>query len=496
MLVTCSEMSAAERLFFSDARSPEPWMDEAGRLCAAAILDFFPLAARAKVFCGRGNNGGDALVVARWLKREGWRVEVILSDGAEGLSPLARKKFSEWEDEPLPSRSVADVFVEGRSLVLVDGLVGIGAKGELRGTLRELAAAMNAMRRRESGTTFAIDLPSGFDADLGVAGPDAVVADVTLTITAAKTGFVADGAENTVGRIVEIPLGIPLTSGDVSRRCLFPSNLRPRLPRRDFNTHKGDAGRVVIVAGSKGLTGAAVLSALGASHGGAGLVTVCVPDEIYGIVAAKAPPEVMVRPYRDGSEVRNLTADVFAVGPGLGSSLAEGIEALLIEETRPVVIDADALNFLARRPGGMPAFAGPRLLTPHPGEMARLIGGSTGEGRAELAGRFANEHGITLLLKGARTVVASPGRPLEFNTTGHPGMASGGMGDVLTGLCAALIGQGLDAHDAACLGSWLLGRAAELARRDLGVAAESITAPLVADRIGAALLALQTPGTP
>jgi hydroxyethylthiazole kinase-like uncharacterized protein yjeF len=494
MLVTCSEMSAAERVFFSGDRSPEPWMDEAGRLCAVAILDFFPTAARARVFCGRGNNGGDALVVARWLKREGWWVDVILSDGAEGLSPLARKKFAEWEEEPLPSRSC--VGVEGRPLVLVDGLVGIGAKGELRGTIRDLAAAMNAARRKESGTTFAIDLPSGFDADLGVAGPDAVVADVTLAITAAKTGFVADGAENTVGRIIEIPLEIPLTSGDASRRCLFPSNLRPRFPRRDFDTHKGNAGRAVIVAGSKGLTGAAVLSALGASHGGAGLVTICVPDEIYGIVAAKAPPEVMVRPYRDGAEVRDLTADVFVVGPGLGSSLVEGIEALLIEETRPVVIDADALNFLARRPGGMTAFAGPRLLTPHPGEMARLTGGPTGEGRAALAGRFAAEHGITLLLKGARTVITTPGRALEFNTTGHPGMASGGMGDVLTGLCAALIGQGLDPHDAACLGSWLLGRAAELARRDLGVAAESITAPLVADRIGAALLALQTPGTP
>ena len=496
MLVTCSEMSEAERIFFSGDRSAEPWMDEAGRLCAAAILDFFPTEARAKVFCGRGNNGGDALVVARWLKRRGWQVEVILSDGVEGLSPLARKKFAEWEEEAHPPRCCPGEGVEGLPLVLVDGLVGIGAKGELRGTLRDLAATMNAMRRKETGTTFAIDLPSGFDADLGVAGPDVVVADVTLAITAAKTGFVADGSENTVGRIVEIPLEIPLTSGDASRRCLFPSNLRPRLPRRAFDTHKGAAGRVVIMAGSKGLTGAAVLSALGASHGGAGLVTVCVPGEIYPIIAAKAPPEVMVRPYLDTSEIRGLAADVFAVGPGLGAALLPGIEEFLIEETRPLVIDADALNTLSRRSGGIPPFAGPRLLTPHPGEMARLTGGATAEGRASLAGRFASDHGITLLLKGARTVIASPGRPLEFNTTGHPGMASGGMGDVLTGLCAALIGQGLDPHDAACLGSWLLGRAAELAKRDLGMAAESITAPLVADRIGSALLALQTPGTP
>ncbi len=496
MLVTCSEMSEAERLFFSGGRSPEPWMDEAGRLCARAILHFFPVAGTARIFCGRGNNAGDALVVARWLQREGWRVEVILSDGADGLSPLARKKLDEWQEEPLHPPSVSGFGSEGLPLVLVDGLVGIGSKGALRGTLLALAASMNEMRCKESGTTFAIDLPSGFDADLGIAGPGAVVADVTLTITAAKTGFVTDGAADTVGRIVEIPLGIPLTAGDESRRCLFPSNLRPRLARRNFETHKGAAGRVVIVAGSKGLTGAAVLSAIGASRGGAGLVTVCVPDEIYAIVAAKAPSEVMVRPYRNGAEVRELAADVFAVGPGMGSSLAKGIEALLIEETRPVVMDADALNALARRPGGVPAFAGPRLLTPHPGEMARLVGRSAEDGRAEQAIRFATQHGVSLLLKGARSVIASPGRPLEFNTTGHPGMASGGMGDVLTGLCAALIGQGHDEHDAACLGSWLLGRAAELAKRDLGTAAESITASLVAERIGAALLALQTPGTP
>jgi hydroxyethylthiazole kinase-like uncharacterized protein yjeF len=490
MLVTCSEMSEAERIFFSGNRSPEPWMDEAGRLCAAAILDFFPTPGRAAIFCGKGNNGGDALVVGRWLKREGW---IVSLERTEALSDLAGKKLAEFEAEPALSDRVAG---DSRPLIVVDGLLGIGAKGDLRGEIRGMADRINALRQEASATCFSIDLPSGFDADAGKAGAGAVVADVTLTITAAKTGFVVDGAENHVGRLVEIPLEIPVEAGDTTRRFLFPSNLRPRLPRRDFTTHKGDAGRVVIVAGSKGLTGAAVLSALGASNGGAGLVTVCVPEEIYPIVAAKAPPEVMVRPYRDASEIRGLAADVFAVGPGLGATLLPGIEEFLIEETRPLVIDADALNALSRRPGGIPTFAGPRLLTPHPGEMARLTAGATDESRAALARRFADKHGITLLLKGARTIVASPGRPLEFNTTGHPGMASGGMGDVLTGLCAALIGQGLDPHDAACLGSWLLGRAAELAKRDLGLAAESVTAPLVANRIGAALLALQTSGTP
>lgn len=492
MLVTCSGMSEAERRFFAD-RSPEPWMDEAGRLCAAAILDFFPEPARALIFCGKGNNGGDALVVARWLKRHGWSTDLRFSGPTDELSPLARRKLAEYESEVSPSGPAS---LAARPLVLVDGLVGIGARGELRGRLRELAAEMNRIRQSEAGTTFAIDLPSGFDADAGIPGPDAVVADFTLSITAPKTGFVRDGAEHHLGRIVEIPLEIPLPEGDRSRGILFPLNLRSRLPRRAFDTHKGAAGRVVLVAGSHGLTGAAVLSALGASNGGAGLVTVCVPADVHAIIAAKAPAEVMVRPYRSFDEIAALPADIFGVGPGLGGSPAPGLLEFLTGAPRPIVIDADALNHLARFPEKRAALPRQRLLTPHPGEMARLAGVAPGFDRASLARRFSEEHGISLLLKGSRTVVATPGRPLEFNSTGHPGMASGGMGDVLTGLCTALAGQGLDLHDAACVGSWLLGRAAELAVRERRIAQSSVTAPLVAEYLGMAWQALETPGSP
>lgn len=490
MLVTCSAMAGAEREFFAD-RDPEPWMDEAGRLCAAAILDLVPEPANAALYCGKGNNGGDALVVGRWLKRSGWEVELNLSDGPDGLSPLARKKLAEFEAE----EDLHDVSPGGaRPLVLIDGLVGIGAKGGLRGGVRELAAALNVRRAREFATVFAIDLPSGFDADTGLAGPDAVIADNTLTITAAKTGFAMDGAERHVGRLVEIPLDIPVTGGDETRRFLFPSNLRPRLPRRGFDLHKGGAGRVVITAGSPGYTGAAVLSALGASRGGAGLVTLCVPEEIHPIVATKAPPEVMVRSFRSFEEVAGLPADCHAVGPGLGLDPDDSLGPFLASVEVPVVVDADALNYLSRNPSLLTSLPPNRLLTPHPGEMARLAPGAHPAARSELARTFADHNNLTLLLKGARTLVASPGRPLEFNTTGHPGMASGGMGDVLTGLCAALVAQGQDLHDAACTGSWLLGRAAELARRDLRLAAESISAVMVAEHLGSALRALQTPG--
>ncbi len=482
MLVTCSAMAEAERRFF-DGRSPEPWMDEAGRLCAAAILDFFPEAARAEIFCGKGNNGGDALVVARWLKRRGWSVALHFADGGGHLSGLPAKKLAEYEAEPA---SATGPPLRSLPLVLVDGLVGIGAKGALRGTVRELAARMNSRRQSEGATTFAIDLPSGFDADAGLAGPDAVVADFTLSITRAKVGFATDGAEDHLGRLVEIPLDIPVENLDRTRNFLFPSNLRSRLPRRVFGMHKGCAGRIVIAAGSRGMAGAAVLAALGASRGGAGLVTVCVPEEIHAVVATKAPPETMVRPYLDFRELGEIAADVYAAGPGLGDEPAPGLGELLIRHPKPVVVDADALNFLSRSPALLPALPANRLLTPHPGEMARLMPDAAAYDRCTLARRFADESGTTLLLKGARTVVASPGAPLELNTTGHPGMASGGMGDVLTGLCAALVAQGLGLHDAACVGSWLLGRAAELAVREGGLAEESVHAPLVAESLGIA----------
>ncbi len=491
MLASCDAIASAERAFFA-GRSAEPWMDEAGRLCAAAILDFFPQPGRAAIFVGKGNNGGDALVVARWLRRGGWDLSLHSAVSMEELGGLPAQKWRELEAEAVP---ISQGPVP-RPLVIVDGLVGIGAKGELRGRVRDLAREANALRLREHGTTFAIDLPSGFDADSGLAGPDAIVADFTLSITLPKRGFVSDAAANAVGRLVEIPLDIPVAEVDATRGVLFPSNLRPRLPRRDFDTHKGKAGRVVIVAGSRGYTGAAILTALGASHGGAGLVTLCVPAEIHDLTATKAPPEVMVRSVDHFDEVAALNGDVFAVGPGLGPKPLPGLLDFLIHQPQPLVIDADALNALAAEPGGLAELPPNRLLTPHPGEMARLWEGSRALDRATQARRFSDDHGLTLLLKGARTIIASPGRPLEFNSTGHPGMASGGMGDVLSGLCAAWIAQGLDLHDAACLGSWLLGRSAEIAVRERGIASESLTSTLVAEHLGAALRALQTPGSP
>jgi NAD(P)H-hydrate epimerase len=406
MLVTCEEMSGAERRLFSNGVSPEPYMDEAGRRCAEAILDFFPAPATAEVFCGKGNNGGDALVVARHLKERGWRVTLHFAGDAESLPELPAKKLAEYE--AVPERVAANV---DHRLVLVDGLLGIGAKGELRGTFRELAERMNRLRREAFATCFAIDIPSGLDADTGIPGEGAVMADYTLSITAAKTGFADDRAVNHVGRLVEIPLAIPVTTGDATRRFLFPSNLRPRLHRRLFDTHKGTAGRVTILAGSRGLAGAAALTALGASRSGAGLVTVCVPESIYAIVASQCPVEVMVRPLSDYDQIAEIPGDVWAIGPGLGGEVPQAIIDLIYRDARPAVVDADALNALAADRGRLGELPANRLLTPHPGEMKRLSGGTDFPDRISLARAMVETWGVTLLFKGARTLIASPGSP-------------------------------------------------------------------------------------
>lgn len=492
MLVTCQQISEAEAQLFSSGVSAEPYMDEAGRQCAEAIRQFFPEPGRASVFCGKGNNGGDALVVARHLKTWGWQVELHFIQSPDQRSPLSQKKLAEFDAlDDLPSGP------DGVSHLIVDGLLGIGATGDLRGPMREAADEINRLRDEEFATCFAIDIPTGLNGDTGVACEGAVQADFTLSITAAKQGFAADEAINFVGRLVEIQLDIPIEDADTSTRFLFPSNLRPRLKRRNFSMHKGEAGRVAIIAGSKGFSGAAILTALGASRSGAGLVTLYVPDEIYQIVATQCPPEVMVA-RRSGFDAAKIDrADAIAIGPGIGTNhnrrKCEALYDMMTQHPASLVIDADALTLLAKSPKTLTQLPPNRLLTPHPGELARL----TDENgcRVQVTQKLADEWGVTLLHKGSRTAIATPGEAVELNTSGTSGMASGGMGDVLTGVCASLIAQSYSTHDAACLGSWLIGRAAECSIIREEIAAESLSARLVAEHLGQALRQLQTPGS-
>ncbi len=476
MIVTCQQMKAAEERLFATPGAPnaESLMEKAGLGCSQAIDQFFrgKHPRRAILFVGKGNNGGDALVAGRHFLENGWAVDVRFSSRETDLSPLAKKKWEEFQQTQGTNQQRWGITMHPEHVALVDGLLGIGARGALRSPLKELAAEMNTLRQARDTLTFAIDIPSGLDGDTGEPYEGAVVADVTLTIAQVKAGLVADQAINHVGRLALVPLPeIEVDDGTPDGLLITPASLPGLPPRRSFDTHKTQVGRVGIVAGSRGLTGAAVLSSTGALRGGAGLVTVYALEDIYEILATRARPEVMVKPVRSFSGLASENVDVWAVGPGLGTG-DESLQHLLplfLEAPQPVVIDADGLNLLSRHPEALAILSkapAPRLLTPHPGEMARLMDALGGpspkeQTRAETVAAFLERCPVNLLYKGARTIVAAPDQPLAYNSTGHPGMATGGIGDVLTGLCAALIGQGLSPYQAAALGSWAVGRSAE-----------------------------------
>lgn len=455
--VTASEMRALEEAAFRSGTEAGDLMDRAGIGIARRLLDHFPNPGRAVAYLGKGNNAGDALVVLEQLRDRGWPVAIRSAHSGTEVSTLTRQRLRRLgieENQTLPHGP--------GPLLLLDALLGIGASGALREPLDALAAEMNALRLRQGAVVVGIDLPSGLDADRGEAPPGGVTADLTITVGAPKQGLLADDAVNHVGRLMVVPLeelqpatndGPLLTTPET-----FPGLLTPR--PHDF--HKGDAGRVAVLAGSPGMSGAATLASTGALRGGAGLVTLFLEPED----PARPTPEIMVRhSARRIEHAFDSKADALVIGPGLGQANEPQRDALLerlATDDRPAVLDADALNLIAAanrtdllRPN--------HLITPHPGEFARLAPDLAELPRVEAATRFVERHPCTLLLKGARTVVAAVGFPPRINPTGHAGMASGGQGDVLAGVCGALLASGIAPIDAASLAAWLCGRAAERA---------------------------------
>jgi len=466
--------------------SAESLMEEVGRQIAQAVAQHVPTAGKALIYYGKGHNGGDALVAARYLSEAGWEIELRAQEGdASKLAALTGMKLGELQSSKHPRR-VPKMKFNPRASVILDGLLGIGATGPLREEIRLLTREINARRAEGNARVFAVDLPTGLDGDTGEADPDCVVADYTVTAGYAKRGLVADGAAAYVGRLCVAALREfeAYAPEKFDGETVTPESLRGVLARRNFESHKTQYGRVGIVAGSPGFTGAAVLCANGALRGGAGLVTVYATEDIQPILAVAAPPEVMVRPVKSYAEVLEQQHDVLAVGPGLGKGRAGEILQLIEHAEGPMVLDADGLNIVAEHDAGMLGrCAGPRLLTPHPGEMARLYPEAKELSRYETVTRFTGmvstgRFSVTLLLKGSRTIIHEEGRPASYNTTGGPGMGTGGMGDVLTGVCAALAGQHLGLYDAARVGAWLCGHAAECARVEESLAAMDVVGEL------------------
>ena len=499
-ILNSAQMRDAEEAAFARGVKVEALMDQAGAGIARAVRKFFPQPGKCIVFAGKGHNAGDALVAAARLERAGWKIDIRLAFPEDDCSELTRKKLQELRDVPDPvaadlwAARGADVASASASrfaqrngyTIILDGLLGTGAKSLLREPIRAAAREINRLRREQNVFVFAVDLPTGLDGDSGETDPDCVVADFTITIGFAKHGLIADAALDFVGRLEVVPLpDLTLKDGAPNELLAGVHSLSSLLPRRKFGAYKNLFGRIGVVAGSKGFVGAALMTAHGALRAGAGLVEVFVPEEIHPIVAAGAPVEAMVKPVRSYRDLLDEKVDIWAVGPGLGKSSASEVLRLIECAEQPMVADADGLNIIAEKIDTLKHCRGPRLVTPHPGEMKRLF--DPGKmSRAGTARNFCEQFPVTLLFKGSRTIVAERDRPLSFNTTGNPGMASGGMGDVLTGVCAGLLGRKLSLYDAARLGAWACGRAAEMAIFISGASEESLLASDVLDHLGAA----------
>ncbi len=487
--VTADEMREIEEAAFRGGATPSGLMETAGRRLGLAMRRFFPIPGTAVAYLGKGHNAGDALIALRELRAAGWQIKVRAAFPAVEWAALTRAVYRALGEVEVLEQPLDSVELE-RPLVLIDGLVGIGARGPLRGKLAELAEEMNALRQSSGARIAAVDLPSGIDPDSGEIFPGAVQADVTFTIGVPKRGLLFSEAVNAVGVIVLVPLSeLPVPVGG-ELGLISPQTFPAKCGPRPFDFHKGLAGRVNVLAGSSAYSGAAILASSGALRGGAGLVTLHVPQEIVARVSAGCPPEVIVRGYDKIDELLEISCDAWVVGPGLGpldEAETAALLRLLERGNIPSIVDADALNAVARV-GAVDRLPAGHVITPHPGEFRRLAPDLDGSPREPAARAFADRTSPVLLLKGARTLVTATGQPLWCNSTGTPGMACGGQGDVLSGVIGALLASGSTALEAAARGAWLCGRASEIALSMRTLSEESLLPQDTLAHLGAAFL--------
>jgi hydroxyethylthiazole kinase-like uncharacterized protein yjeF len=511
-VLNSTQMREADRRTIEEIGIPSlVLMENAGRQVVAAMeATHSDLGERrVAVLCGRGNNGGDGFVVARTLMQRGVDVSVFLLGGVADVRGDARINLEILGRLGLTLVEVADSqawelhFSEvSNCTLIVDAIFGTGLNAPVSGLIQSVIADVNA-----SGIpVVSIDLPSGLSADSSEPIGDSIEAGLTVTIAAPKLPLVLPPAETRAGDIVIADIGIPPDVLDAVEgprvELLTRAAMRELISPRTADSHKGDYGRVLVVAGSRGKTGAAHLAGVGALRSGAGLVTVATPASCQPVVAAMAP-EYMTEGLDETDEgldpdaverVLELARDVIALGPGLGQAPATRhfILRLVDRATMPLIIDADGLNAFGGDPDRLAGREGRDvIITPHPGEMGRLLGMSTDEvqaSRLEIARNFAVAHHVYVVLKGHRTLIATPDKKVFINPTGNPGMATGGTGDVLTGMIAAWLAQLLDAEAACKLGVFLHGMAGDLAEADEGEV--SMTAADVAGHLGDAVLEL------
>jgi ADP-dependent NAD(P)H-hydrate dehydratase / NAD(P)H-hydrate epimerase len=487
-VVTAAEMRELDRATIEGLGLPGAvLMENAGRAVADEVSELARAGAEVAVLCGSGNNGGDGFVCARWLRERGVSATVYLASGrprtggdaALHLGVLERSGGTvvELDDAERLERHAAAVR---HADVVVDALLGTGLKNEVKGHLAAVIAVMNESR----GVRVAVDVPSGLDSDSGKALGAAVRADRTVTLAFPKVGVVGHPGFEVSGQVLVADIGIPraLTEEHGIKLALVErADVSARLPRRDPGGHKGTYGHVLVVAGSAGRTGAALLCARAALRAGAGLVTLAVPAAARAAVEGRVPEVMCAELDYEGSAQDALAAlleladgkRAIAIGPGMPTTAEAGVllRAALTRLEVPLVLDADALNHLAVDRVSARGSRAPLVMTPHPAEAGRLLGIPTTEVQADRVGaarRLAAEIGAVVVLKGARTVTATSDGFAAINPTGNPGMGTGGTGDVLTGVIAALLGQGLDPYVAARVGAYVHGHAGDLAKQRFG----------------------------
>ena len=478
-----SEASTLDRDSQARGITAASLMENAGREVAraAAAVAGGLYGRRALVVCGKGNNGGDGLVAARHLARWGVRVTVVMLEEATDLREPAAANFRRLSETDVRVRPFSPAVLErelARADVAIDAIFGTGFRGMPEDEFEAAIAGLN-----DGGTpVVAVDIPSGVNGETGGVEGDAVWADVTVTFGAAKTGVVLLPGAERAGLVEVAEIGFPADLVKSDLWLIEEGDVGALLPVREIDTHKRAAGVVFVIGGSRLMTGAVCLAAEAAYRAGAGLVTVAVPKGVLPVVQSRllettflALPETddgtVARGAFDVLSERLPEADALAIGPGMTThaETAETIRALVRSSPVPVVLDADGLNAYAGRRGELADRQSAAVLTPHAGEFARIAGvtaADVGADRVGHARRLAAEANATVLLKGSRTVIACPEGRAWINPTGGPFLATGGTGDVLTGMIAGLIARGLSVGHAAAAAAYLHGVAGQLAGRE------------------------------
>ena len=491
-IVTIEEMQELERRSEEAGVSTDALMENAGLAVARKVEEYVGSVTDASVLMliGPGNNGGDGLVAARHLHSWGARVHVYLCKRNKDPDPKLELAKEQWIEIIDSTEDHGFGLLKGllaSSRVVVDAVLGTGRARPIEGVLKEVFLSLRAARERGGSLLVSLDLPSGLDADTGAVDPLCVEADVTFALASPKSGlFCFPGAEK-VGRLEVVDIGIPPGLDErVQLQLMTEEWASKALPERALRAHKGSFGKALVVAGSRNYVGAAYLSCTAATRVGAGLVTLATPQSLQAALAAQMAevtyiPLPETQPGAVSLEAKDEVLeslpeyDALLVGCGLGQ--AETTRAFVQEAIMgqanlpPLVLDADALNILSSVPDSLKSMPEMAIVTPHPGEMGRLASRSVGEiekDRLKSARNAAADWNKIVVLKGAFTVVASPGGYAMVSPFANPGLASAGTGDVLAGSIVGLLAQGLSPMEAACLGVYLHGVAGEAVRNELG----------------------------